>query len=70
MMDALVASIIPGSVGFVLLYYGKRQSRIPHVIAGLPLMVMPYAFDGILPGVALTVGVLAVLWVAVRHLDW
>jgi len=38
----LFLSLIPGSVGFVLLVYGKKQQRWPQLVAGLTFMVYPY----------------------------
>jgi hypothetical protein len=38
----LLLSLIPGGAGFVLLAYGKKQSRWPHAVAGLALTVYPY----------------------------
>lgn len=39
---SLFASVVVGSVGFGFFLYGKRQRRIPHVLAGLAMMVFPY----------------------------
>ena len=33
----LFLSLIPGGVGFVLLVYGKKEQRWPHLVAGLLL---------------------------------
>jgi hypothetical protein len=65
----LFLSLIPGGVGFVLLVYGKKQGRWPHIVAGLALMAYPYltpTVPSLLAGGAL-VGV--ALWWAVR-LGW
>ena len=65
----LFASLIVSAVGFILLHYGRKMSRIPHVVAGLALMVYPYFVPGALANALIAVGVLAVLWLAVR-LGW
>ena len=45
-MDFSAGSIIAGffvsGVGFVLFKYGRKMGRVPHVLAGLVLMVFPY----------------------------
>ena len=65
----LFLSLIPGGIGFVLFVYGKKQQRLPQLIAGLAFMVYPY-FTPTTPSL-LGVGVLlgAGLWTAVR-LGW
>lgn len=35
-------SLLFGSVGMGLFIYGKKQLSIPHLIAGVALMVCPY----------------------------
>jgi len=40
--NALLASLVVGSLGLGLLVYGKRQRRWPHLAAGIALMVCPY----------------------------
>ncbi len=40
--NALLASIVIGSVGLGCFVYGKRQRRVPHLLAGIVLMVYPY----------------------------
>jgi hypothetical protein len=65
----LFLSLIPGGVGFVLLVYGKKRQRWPHLVAGLLFMVYPY-FTTSVPGLVATGTAIAVLlWCAVR-LDW
>jgi len=39
---SLVASMVVSSIGFVLLVYGRRMKRIPHVLTGIVLLVFPY----------------------------
>jgi len=39
--DWLVASMIVSTVGFGFFMYGKKQSRIPQLLAGMALMVYP-----------------------------
>jgi hypothetical protein len=47
--NALLASVLIGSIGLGLFVYGKKQRRPPHLAAGILLMVYPY----FVPSVAL-----------------
>jgi hypothetical protein len=63
----LFLSLITGGIGFVLLVYGKKEARVPHIIAGLVFMVYPYFVDSVFA--LLTVGIVVggALWLAVRQ---
>ena len=65
----LFLSLIPGGIGFVLLAYGKKRGRLPHVVAGLLFLVYPYFVETAagLVGVGAALG--GLLWLAVRS-DW
>lgn len=39
---ALLLSMLVSSVGFVLLVYGKKQSRLPHLAVGIVLVIYPF----------------------------
>ena len=39
---SLMASIVVSGVGFVLFSYGRKQSRLPQMLAGIILMIYPY----------------------------
>lgn len=65
----LFASLIVSAVGFILLHYGRKMTRVPHVVAGVALLIYPYFVPGALLSAAIAVGVLAILWLAVR-LGW
>lgn len=62
----LFLSLIVGGIGFVLLVYGRKQERWPHLVAGLALMVYPYFVDGAMATIAIAVAICAGLWMAVR----
>jgi hypothetical protein len=62
----LFLSLIIGGAGFVLLVYGKKQSRMPQLIAGLALMVYPYFVSTVLMTLVVGVAIVAALWIAVR----
>jgi hypothetical protein len=62
----LFLSLIPGGIGFVLLVYGKKQSRWPHAVAGLLFMAYPYLATTVASLVIGGVLIGGVLWYAVR----
>ena len=65
----LFLSLIPGGIGFVLFVYGRKQDRMPQLIAGLLLMAYPY-FATTATSLLLVGGVIgAGLWAAIR-LGW
>ena len=63
----LFLSLITGGVGVVLLIYGKKQGRWPHLVAGLLFLVYPYFVDtaAVVIGIGIAIGV--ALWLAVRE---
>jgi 4-hydroxybenzoate polyprenyltransferase len=63
----LFLSLIPSGVGFVLFVYGKKQGRLPHLLAGIALSIYPYLATTVtmLVSVGLLIG--AGLWFAVRQ---
>ncbi len=65
----LFASLIVSAIGFVLLNYGRKMARLPQVVAGVLMLVYPYFVPGVLANVLVAVGLLALLWLAVR-LGW
>ena len=62
----LFLSLIPGGAGFVLLVYGKKQGRWPHLVAGLAFMAYPYFATSVISLIAIGVGLAVALYVAVR----
>lgn len=63
---AIFLSLLVGSVGFVLFVYGKKQERMPQLLAGLTLMVYPYFVGNAWAMLLVAAGILGGLWVAVR----
>ena len=62
----LLLSMVIGSAGFVLFIYGKKQTRVPHLIAGLVLMAYPYFVPNLWLMAAIALAILAILWGVVR----
>ena len=65
----LFLSLIPSGAGFVLFVYGKKQDRMPQLVAGLILMVYPYFATSLASLVGIGAVVVAALWYVVR-LGW
>jgi hypothetical protein len=62
----LFVSLIPGGIGFVLLFYAKKYGSLRHFLSGLAFMVYPYFTQSLaaLIGVGVVIG--AVSWWALR----
>lgn len=65
----LFLSLLPSGVGFILFVYGRKQVRVPQLVAGIVMMVYPYFTSSIaaLVGVGVAIGV--ALYVALQ-LGW
>lgn len=57
----LVASIFVGLIGAALVLYGRKETRVPHMVAGAILIVFPYFAHWWWMVIAITVVVLAAL---------
>jgi hypothetical protein len=64
--NTLLVSLLFSSIGFVLFAYGKKQSRVPHMAAGVILMVYPYFVPSVIAMSAVGVGIVVLLWLVVR----
>ncbi len=62
--NALLASLVIGSVGLGLFMYGKRQRRVPHLLAGVVLMVYPYFVGSVALMAVIAAGLLGLLYLA------
>jgi hypothetical protein len=65
----LFASMFPSGIGFVLFVYGKKQGRLPQLIAGLLFMVYPYFTGSMTTLVGVGIVLAASLWWTLR-LGW
>ena len=65
----LLLSLIASGAGFVLFIYGKKQERMPQLVAGLVLMIYPYFTTSIATLVGVGAAVALALWYVVR-LGW
>jgi hypothetical protein len=64
--NALLASLLVSSIGFVLLVYGKKMARIPQMGVGMLLLVFPYFVSGALWILLIGAVLIGVLWLALR----
>ena len=62
-------SLIPGGIGFVLFVYGRKQQRLPHLLAGILMMVYPYFTQTATSLFSVGTVICVALWCAVR-LGW
>ncbi len=65
----ILTELVVGGAGFVLFTYGRRQERVPQLVAGLLFMVFPFfvtSVSGLLVGSVL---LSAATWWAIR-LGW
>ena len=65
----LFLSLIPSGVGFVLFVYGKKQGRMPHLVAGLVFMIYPMLATTVTSLLVVGGVTTAALWYAV-HVGW
>jgi hypothetical protein len=63
---SLFGSLIVGAIGFVLFVYGKKQNRMPQLIAGVILSVFPMLVSSLVLMAGITVGVIGGLVLALR----
>jgi hypothetical protein len=63
----ILAGLLVSSIGFVLLSYGKKQSRPPHMLTGLILMIYPYFVPGVLATLAIGIVILGLFWLALKQ---
>jgi hypothetical protein len=64
--NALLVALAAGSLGLGIFVYGKRQGRLPHLLAGVALMAYPYFVSSWAVSAAIGGAVIALLWIAVR----
>ena len=63
---SLFASVVIGGVGFGLFLYGRKQQRVPQLVAGVALSIYPYFVGGVGWMVAIGVAIVAGLWAALK----
>jgi hypothetical protein len=66
---SILLSFTAGSIGLVLLMYGKKQARIPHLVWGVLFIVYPYLVPSASWMLAIGAGLGVGLWWVIR-LGW
>jgi hypothetical protein len=66
---SILVGTLVSSVGFVLLVYGKKQSRIPQMVSGLLMVVYPFFIGSWLLSLGIFVLLCGALYGAIR-LGW
>jgi hypothetical protein len=64
--STLFANVLVSAVGFGIFLYGKKQRRLPQLVAGVLLMGYPYFVGGAFTMLAIGVGIVVALWIGVR----
>jgi hypothetical protein len=67
--NSILVSLLIGLVGLACFRYGRRQGRVPPMIAGVVLIVYPYFVSNVGVMLAIAAAILAALWGAVQ-LGW
>ncbi|HEV3141491.1 MAG TPA: hypothetical protein VGY57_13285 [Vicinamibacterales bacterium] len=62
----LFVSLIPGGIGFVLLFYAKKYGSIPHFVAGLAFVVYPYFTESLIALIVVGIAIGVAFWLALR----
>jgi hypothetical protein len=62
----LFLSLIPSGIGFVLFVYGKKQGRMPQLVAGLLLSVYPFLATTVTSLIVFGVLICVGCWFAIR----
>lgn len=65
----LMLSLVVSGVGYVLFHYGRKQVRMPQLVAGVALMVYPYFTPSTLSLTGVGVLIVALLYLFLQ-LGW
>jgi hypothetical protein len=56
---------VTGGIGLVLFVYGKKQQRLPQIVAGVLFMVYPYFVSSVAAMIGIGVAIGLALWWAI-----
>lgn len=65
-VNSILASIPVSGIGFVAFSYGKKQHRLPQMVAGIILMVFPYFVSNVWLMFLVAAIILVVMAAAIR----
>jgi hypothetical protein len=66
-VGSLFASMLVSSIGFVLLVYGRKMGRPPHVLFGIVLLIFPYFVPTVLAMLGIAFVLCMLLWILVQR---
>jgi ABC-type phosphate transport system permease subunit len=64
--SSLLLSVLVSAVGVGFFLYGKKQQRAPQLAVGLVMIVYTYFVSSVALMLAIAVGLLVALWLAVK----
>jgi len=64
--SSIVAGFLVSTVGFSLFLYGKKQTRLPQLIAGVLMMLLPFVLQDALWMSLVGAASIAGVWATVR----
>ena len=64
--SSIVAGFLVSTVGFSLFLYGKKQTRLPQLVAGVLMMLLPFVLQDALWMSLVGAASIAGVWAAVR----
>ena len=65
-LNSILVGVFISLVGLALLMYGRKQTRLPHMVVGLILIIYPYFVGSIVLQFGVAVVLLAALALASR----
>jgi hypothetical protein len=68
-LDGILVGVFISLIGIALLMYGRKETRVPHMVVGLVLIAYPYFVGNVLIQIAVAVVLLAAL-ALVSRLGW
>lgn len=64
--SSIVACLLVGGVGTGLFIYGKKQGRLPQLLAGVALMIYPMFISSATLVFVIAAVVIGALWIGIR----
>jgi hypothetical protein len=58
-LSSILVGVFISMIGLVLLGYGRREVRVPHMVVGLLLMVYPYFVGNLIIQIVIAVALVA-----------
>jgi predicted cobalt transporter CbtA len=68
-LNSILVGIFISLIGIALLMYGRKETRLPHMVVGLILIVYPYFVGSVVIQIAVAAVLLAAL-ALISRLGW